>query len=160
LYHTEVYRRQKFRPCNGAHVFCFFDCWPAITWAVVEYDRTPKQAYHALKEAMAPLQVLLDSEGGPYAVNQTLELFTCVVNDLPYAYPGSRVVCVITNENGDPSTQATVCDVPAVGIVDPAPMSWTPKKAGHYTITLSLMHAGQELARNTYTVTVGPAAPP
>jgi len=45
--HTEHYRRHKFAPCNGAHMFCFNDCWPAITWSVIDFDRQPKAAYYA-----------------------------------------------------------------------------------------------------------------
>jgi beta-mannosidase len=153
-YHTEFYRRHKFRPCNGAHVFCFNDCWPAITWSVVEYDRTPKRAYYALKQGMAPLQMLLDCEERPFAMGEAVELPLCVVNDLPYAYPGSSVACVIAGEDGTTTTQRFDCDVPAVGIIDLAPVRWTPERAGLYTITLTLTQDGQERARNQYTVMV------
>jgi beta-mannosidase len=153
-YHTEFYRRHKFRPCNGAHVFCFNDCWPAISWSVVEYDRVPKQAYYALQMAMAPLQALLDCEERPLTVGQTVELPLCVVNDLPYVVSGGSVVCIIEGSNGEAFTQMVACDVPAVGVTDLPPIQWTPEGSGEHSITLTLVFGGRELARNAYLVDV------
>ena len=62
-FHTEYYRRHKFNPCNGAHLFCFNDCWPAITGSVIGYDRKPKEGFFALQRAMAPLQAFLEISG-------------------------------------------------------------------------------------------------
>ncbi len=35
----------------------FMDCWPSVTWAVVEYDRTPKQAYYTLQQVYQPVLI-------------------------------------------------------------------------------------------------------
>ena len=59
-YHTEFYRRHKFRPCNGALFFQFKDCWPAVTAAVVDYYGRPKRAYYTLRQACNPIHVLMD----------------------------------------------------------------------------------------------------
>ncbi len=56
----EFIRSRKIDGGRGLHVFAFNDCWPAVSWAVVEYDRTPKPAYHAVQIAMSPVQVFLE----------------------------------------------------------------------------------------------------
>lgn len=53
-YHTEFYRRHKYRPCNGAIQFMFRDCWPAITWSVIDYYGTRKEGFEALKKPFGP----------------------------------------------------------------------------------------------------------
>ncbi len=48
-------RLKKYQPMNGYFHFMFVDCWPAITWSVVDYFRNPKEAYRALQTASQPL---------------------------------------------------------------------------------------------------------
>lgn len=45
------------RRCGGALVWQLNDCWPTISWAVVDYDRVPKPAFYAMKRAMASISV-------------------------------------------------------------------------------------------------------
>ncbi|KAH7397268.1 glycoside hydrolase superfamily [Pyrenochaeta sp. MPI-SDFR-AT-0127] len=42
------------RRCGGVLVWQLNDCWPTMSWAVVDYYLVPKPAYHAIKRAMAP----------------------------------------------------------------------------------------------------------
>ena len=71
-------------PCNGALMFTFNDCWPAVTWAVVDYARQPKQGYYALQQAFAPLHVML-IWNAPLAATPgaAWQAEIIVVNDLP-----------------------------------------------------------------------------
>lgn len=78
--HIEHYRVSAFAPCQGAHLFIFNDCWPAITWSVVDHDRRPKLAYQALTTAMSPLQTFLDLSATDSAENATFDIV--VVNSL------------------------------------------------------------------------------
>ena len=45
------------RQCGGALVWQLNDCWPTISWAVVDYHRVPKPSYYAIKRAMDPVTV-------------------------------------------------------------------------------------------------------
>jgi beta-mannosidase len=54
---TEVYRMTRYQMINGLLHFMLTECWPSITWAVVDYYRNPKKGYFALKTAMQPLYV-------------------------------------------------------------------------------------------------------
>ncbi|EMD88715.1 glycoside hydrolase family 2 protein [Bipolaris maydis C5] len=45
------------RKCGGVLVWQLNDCWPTMSWAVVDYDRVPKPAYYAIKRAMQPVAI-------------------------------------------------------------------------------------------------------
>ncbi|PKL92588.1 MAG: beta-galactosidase [Candidatus Goldiibacteriota bacterium HGW-Goldbacteria-1] len=52
---TETFRLQRYKSLNGLLQFMFCECWPSITWAVVDYYRNPKKGYYQLKESMQPV---------------------------------------------------------------------------------------------------------
>ncbi|XP_014558024.1 carbohydrate-binding module family 35 protein [Bipolaris victoriae FI3] len=45
------------RKCGGVLVWQLNDCWPTMSWAVVDYERVPKPAYYAIKRAMKPVAI-------------------------------------------------------------------------------------------------------
>jgi beta-mannosidase len=45
------------RKCGGVLVWQLNDCWPTMSWAVVDYYGVPKPAYYAIKRAMEPVTV-------------------------------------------------------------------------------------------------------
>ncbi|OAL54732.1 glycoside hydrolase [Pyrenochaeta sp. DS3sAY3a] len=45
------------RQCGGALVWQLNDCWPTISWAIVDYNLVPKPAYYAVKRALQPLAI-------------------------------------------------------------------------------------------------------
>ncbi|KAK8085836.1 glycoside hydrolase [Apiospora hydei] len=45
------------RKCGGVLVWQLNDCWPTVSWAVVDYHGVPKPAYYAIKRAMQPIAV-------------------------------------------------------------------------------------------------------
>jgi beta-mannosidase len=45
------------RGCGGVLVWQLNDCWPTMSWAVVDYYGVPKPAYYAIKRAMEPVVV-------------------------------------------------------------------------------------------------------
>ena len=103
-YHTEFYRRHKFRPCNGALFFQFKDCWPALTAAVVDYYGRPKRAYYTLRHAFNPIQVLM--EWPPLAGEAPGSAFRkalFVVNDYHHPYPALQVKWQVRDASGTPS---------------------------------------------------------
>jgi beta-mannosidase len=53
--YIQGFRMKKYKPMNGYFQFMFVDCWPSITWSVVDYYRKPKEGYEALKTASQPL---------------------------------------------------------------------------------------------------------
>jgi beta-mannosidase len=45
------------RKCGGVLVWQLNDCWPTISWAIVDYHLVPKPAFYAIARAMQPLDV-------------------------------------------------------------------------------------------------------
>ncbi|AEO59187.1 glycoside hydrolase family 2 protein [Thermothelomyces thermophilus ATCC 42464] len=45
------------RRCGGVLVWQLNDCWPAVSWAVVDYYLVRKPAFYAIRRALAPLAV-------------------------------------------------------------------------------------------------------
>ncbi|KAI0194724.1 family 2 glycosyl hydrolase [Xylaria flabelliformis] len=45
------------RKCGGVLVWQLNDCWPTMSWAVVDYYLLKKPAYYAIKNALRPLDI-------------------------------------------------------------------------------------------------------
>jgi len=77
---VENYRRAKHKPITGLFQFMFVDCWPSITWSIVDYYRVPKNGYEALKLSYQPVLVSLLVKREPLVAsikseNGELEMF-------------------------------------------------------------------------------------
>ncbi len=151
-YHTEFYRKHKFEPCNGAHVFQFVDCWPAITWSLIEYDRTPKKAYYALSESMQPLICIIDCDSYQMTSGTKIGFPLIVINDLMRAYRDLRLEITITAPQDEVVGREEV-----LFSVEPnsrkalsETISIEPKITGNYHIALSITEDDTNLSLNTY----------
>lgn len=51
---VEHYRR-RMPHCAGALVWQLNDCWPVLSWSVIDYYGVPKAGYYALRRAFAPV---------------------------------------------------------------------------------------------------------
>ena len=66
-------RRRKFE-CGGALFWQFNDCWPGVSWSVVDYYLQPKPSYYAVKRAFQPVIIsLVEKEG----LEEGLEVWIC-----------------------------------------------------------------------------------
>jgi beta-mannosidase len=79
---VEVLRRLKYRPTGGFAVFLLADGQPAISHALVDHERVPKLAYHALREACRPVIVTADRLAEELVAGEAVALDVHVVNDL------------------------------------------------------------------------------
>lgn len=43
--------------CSGALVWQFNDCWPVMSWSLLDYHLRPKLAYYTVKRALSPISV-------------------------------------------------------------------------------------------------------
>ncbi|MFQ3536824.1 MAG: glycoside hydrolase family 2 protein [Aggregatilineales bacterium] len=57
------WRGEGQRYIGGALVWQLNDCYPVISWALVDYFLRPKPAYYRAKRALAPLALILQAEG-------------------------------------------------------------------------------------------------
>ncbi|MHA1603767.1 MAG: glycoside hydrolase family 2 TIM barrel-domain containing protein [Candidatus Freyarchaeota archaeon] len=106
-YAIETYRRAKYNPMTGIFQFMFVDCWPSITWSVVDYYRQPKKGYYALKTGFQPVLVSIEI-GDPVKPND--KGFIWIINDLRKSYSEARLVYWLEDETGNTlyQRQATV----------------------------------------------------
>jgi beta-mannosidase len=90
--HIEAFRRHKYADINGALTFHFVDNYPGINWSIVDFWRTPKPAYDAVRKAFQLIHVMASRvrspgpEAGPRFLREVW-----VVNDGRKAYPGCQV---------------------------------------------------------------------
>lgn len=56
------------RHCGGALLWQLNDCWPTISWAIVDYFLRPKPAYYTVKRALKQLTVGVQREHHDWSV--------------------------------------------------------------------------------------------
>lgn len=78
--------------CSGALWWQLNDCWPALSWAVIDVAGRRKLAWHAAVETMAARAVITTADGTTTGVT--------LVNDLPVPWHATGAVRVV-NEAGD-----------------------------------------------------------
>jgi beta-mannosidase len=50
----EHFRRRK-PHCSGALIWQYNDCWPCVSWSLIDYDGVAKSSYYATKRGFAPM---------------------------------------------------------------------------------------------------------
>jgi len=124
---TEIYRSRKYDPISGVFQFMFVDCWPSITWSVLDHARRPKKGFEALKLAFQPVLVsLLAGQGLDRGTLETGSLWSVltlcapvVVNDLLQAFPETRLEISMQKGNDRWILHELLLDVPADAVVVP-----------------------------------------
>lgn len=99
-YAIEHYRAAKFKETSGIFQFMFVDCWPSITWSVVDYKRVPKKGYYALKQAYQPVLPVLKI-GRERLMEGKIKLREAlyIVNDTPHRYEGASIEMTLERES-------------------------------------------------------------
>lgn len=88
---AESYRRQRFAPVGSIFQFMFVECWPAISWAVVDHVRRPKPGYYALQTAYQPVLPSIEWTRRSWPQGETSEIVLWVVNDLRESFPNAHL---------------------------------------------------------------------
>jgi|GEM_PF-331753 beta-mannosidase len=81
----EHLRRRK-PQTTGVAVWQFNDCWPAISWSVVDYYGAPKRAYAELQWLYAPVLASFDYPLIPRRAGDTVRGNLWLINDLREAF--------------------------------------------------------------------------
>ncbi len=91
--HIEEFRRIKYRPNGGFCLFSLADAldYPAVTWAMLGHDRSPKRAYEAVTDACRPVIVTCDRPPAAVAVGDAFRLDVHVVSDVRHVLRGAMV---------------------------------------------------------------------
>ena len=160
---TEQYRKQKYVKIGGMFQFMFVDCWPAITWSVVSYDRVPKQGYYAMAKAYQPVLVgtTLADTAFPLAVSkgssdQVLRFTPWIVNDLQRELKGVTITAAVVGGGKTYALEPIATDVPLDGVATAKEMSFqVPEgmQAGEYRLEFRAEENGAVLSANDYRIT-------
>lgn len=65
------------RECGGILVWQLNDCWPGVSWAVVDYYLVKKPAYYAISRALRPLDISISRSYNDWThttINPTLDV--------------------------------------------------------------------------------------
>ncbi len=91
--HIEEFRRIKYRPNGGFCLFSLADALdhPAVTWAMLGHDRSPKRAYDAVTDACRAVIVTCDRPPAAVAVGDAFRLDVHVVSDVRHVLRGAMV---------------------------------------------------------------------
>jgi beta-mannosidase len=79
---VDFYRRGKYDKVTALFQFMFIDCWPSITWSVIDYFESPKKAYYTLQKAFQPVYVSVKVRQKKYLSGSKLNLDLWIINDL------------------------------------------------------------------------------
>lgn len=96
----ESYRRAKYRPISGLFQFMFVDCWDAITWSVLDYQRRPKAGYAALRRAFQPLLPSIDLRREHAVPGGEIQVGFWLVNDEPRPFEQLTLRCGLRDQRG------------------------------------------------------------
>jgi beta-mannosidase len=152
-YHVETLRRLKYRPTGGFCVFTFNDSAPAVSWSLLDHQRAPKLALHALTRACAPVIVVADRPPDIVTAGEELRLDLHVVNDLRQALAPAVVTAVVRWAGGE-IRQSFSGDVPPDSCVKVGRVQVeVPDTLGALTIDVSFT-AGAVSASNHYATVV------
>lgn len=146
----ESYRRAKWQPITGLFHFMFVECWPSITWAVLDYYRTPKRGFDALRRAMQPVLPSIAFTSNELPAGQTFEFGLSVVNDLPRSFPNARLTWALIGRGNTPLEGVHIVNVAADSVTAVTPLrGQATMPAGEYCLEVRLEdEAGRLLGEN------------
>jgi beta-mannosidase len=87
----DFYRRKKFKGINGIFQFMFIDCWPSITWSIVDFYLEPKPGYFTLKKAFQPIYISINVRQDQYFTGKKFLFDIYLINDLHKNFSGCKL---------------------------------------------------------------------
>ncbi len=100
----EHYRRRK-PHCSGALIWQHNDCWPCVSWSLIDYDGVAKSSWYATARAFAPVLASFRIEG------DVAELW--ITNDALAALSSTALVALARLSGGPEWEKSVAFEVPA-----------------------------------------------
>jgi len=147
----ETLRRLKYKPTGGFTFSALADCRPAISFAIFDHERNPKQAVGAVRAALRPVIVVADRLPSELTPEDAVLLDVHVVSDKREPLEDMTVLADLVWPGGS-HTWAWKGAVGADSVARIGSINWiVPGAAGPVTLHLRLSSSEGEIANNTYT---------
>jgi beta-mannosidase len=154
-FYIDRLRYLKYRPTGGIVPFLFCDPYPAILWSIVDYWRTPKRSYHAMRMAFSPQYAFTLLAPRTFRIAEPIDIPLYVVNDAPHEVRGAHLCARLY----DPGKAELV--VIERNLVLPADcmtqevdrLRLIPSEVGRYLLEIELTGVSQDV-RHTYELDV------
>jgi beta-mannosidase len=163
---VEHYRRAKYRKVGCFFQFMFMDCWPAVTWSVLSYERKPKLGYYALQTAYQPVLIganldraVLSLGENPSGKESGIRVSPWIVNDKHEDIEGVTYETSLARAGREfpmAHGSATV-KLPQDSVTEFPPLLCTPPSGampGNYDLELRLRQGDRLLSSNHYSVVI------
>jgi beta-mannosidase len=140
-FYNELWRINRYKPNGGALMFQFNDCFPGITWSIIDYWRTPKKGYFATQLSFEPVYVMADWPKKYYKPNHGFKTKIYVVNDLHALILDAKVRWEIVNQDkavitsGDYKCRLEEDSIQTLGEIQ---FQFPPDSRGLYELILTL----------------------
>jgi beta-mannosidase len=151
----EHYRRRKAQNCGGVLVWQLNEPWSAISWALLDFYRQPKPAYHTVKRLLGPLLVSLDYPLQRYHPGDSFRGDVWILNDTAEQLPGCGLEVILCDGNGVGLRHlAHTVDVAADSATVVTSLDWKLPEANEWHIRCRLYRSNQTLATNEYDLAI------
>ena len=94
----DFYRQGKNKDITGIFQFMFIDCWPSITWSIVDYYGKKKKGYYTVQKAFQPLYVSVNVRMKKYFEEQKFNIDYWIINDFHKIFNSCKVIFRIGNK--------------------------------------------------------------
>lgn len=100
--------RRRAPHCSGALIWQFNDCWPCVSWSLIDWDGVEKASYQAVRRAFAPVLASFRALD-----DGAVELW--ITNDTRQTVSGEAVVALQSLDGDDIRRETVAFSAPAVG---------------------------------------------
>ena len=152
----DFYRRGKNKNITGIFQFMFIDCWPSITWSVVDFYGKKKKGYFSLQKAFQPLYVSVSVRMKKYFAGQKLNIDYWIVNDYHKLFRSCKIVYRIDKKK--------IVNLPVKNILEDSitHFSWETNEiklpvkmeTGKYRIDVEIIQNNSIISRNDFEIEV------
>ena len=123
-YGVEHFRRNKFH-CSGALIWQLNDCWPCISWSLLDYYLVPKASYYYARRFFEPVLVSIKEEPGGLSVwltNDTLSCYDAPITVALRDFNGEERWIARLEAAADPNESRRILSIPRaeLPVGDPA----------------------------------------
>jgi len=152
---AETYRRSRYSPVAAIFQFMFVESWPSVNWGVLDYQRTPKPGFDAMRTAYQPVLPSVEFKDDRFVTGKTIDLGVWVVNDLHKQFENASLETALWRSGQLVHQKMDRLDVNPDSAAHVASWKRSDLSAGEYVLRLRLtQNDGQLLGTNQFSFRV------